>query len=48
MTDTGYLRRFPNHTGYLRPIPEPTPDSKPYWDGLRAGRFLVQTLHGVR
>jgi uncharacterized OB-fold protein len=28
--------------GYLRPIPEPTPDSKPYWDGLRAGRFMVQ------
>jgi uncharacterized OB-fold protein len=29
-------------SGYLRPIPEPTPDSRPYWDGLRAGKFLVQ------
>jgi uncharacterized protein len=28
--------------GYLQPVPEPTPDSKPHWDGLRQGRFLVQ------
>ena len=28
--------------GYLHPIPEPTPDSRPYWDGLRAGKFMVQ------
>jgi uncharacterized OB-fold protein len=28
--------------GYLQPVPEPTPDSKPHWDGLREGRFLVQ------
>jgi uncharacterized OB-fold protein len=28
--------------GYLHPVPEPTPDSRPYWDGLRAGKFMVQ------
>lgn len=28
--------------GYLHPVPEPTPDSRPYWDGLRASRFMVQ------
>ena len=25
-----------------KPLPEPTRDSKPYWDGLNAGRLLLQ------
>jgi uncharacterized OB-fold protein len=29
-------------SGYLRPTPEPTPESRPYWEGLRASRFMVQ------
>ena len=24
------------------PLPSPTPDSQPYWDGLRAGKLLLQ------
>jgi uncharacterized OB-fold protein len=24
------------------PLPMPTPDSKPYWEGLREGRLLIQ------
>ena len=31
---------------YVKPVPEPTPESKPYWDGLNAGRLLVQTCAG--
>lgn len=27
---------------YLKPVPERTHESKPYWDGLMAGRLLVQ------
>jgi len=27
---------------YLKPVPEPTHESKPYWDGLRGGRLLLQ------
>ncbi len=26
----------------LRPLPEPTPVSRPFWDGLAEGRILVQ------
>ena len=26
-----------------KPVPEPTPDTQPYWDGLRAGKLLVQS-----
>ena len=26
-----------------KPVPEPTRDSKPYWDGLSQGRLLIQT-----
>jgi uncharacterized OB-fold protein len=26
-----------------KPVPEPTRDSKPYWDGLGQGRLLIQT-----
>ena len=25
-----------------RPMPTPTRESKPYWDGLREGRFMLQ------
>ena len=25
-----------------KPAPEPTPESRPYWDGLAAGRLLLQ------
>jgi uncharacterized OB-fold protein len=28
---------------YLKPVPEPTPESKPYWDGLNEGRLLLQS-----
>ena len=28
---------------YLKPLPEPTIDSKPYWDGLKERRLLIQT-----
>lgn len=27
---------------YLKPVPEPTQDSKPYWDGLNEDRLLLQ------
>jgi uncharacterized OB-fold protein len=27
---------------YLKPVPEPTPESKPYWDGLNEGRLVLQ------
>jgi hypothetical protein len=26
-----------------KPLPEPTPDTQPYWDGLRAHRLLIQS-----
>lgn len=26
----------------LKPVPEPGPDTQPYWDGLRAGRLVLQ------
>ena len=25
-----------------RPMPAPTRDSQPYWDGVREGRFMLQ------
>lgn len=28
--------------GYLTPLPIPSPDTAPYWEGLRLGQFLVQ------
>jgi uncharacterized protein len=28
---------------YLKPLPEPSIDSKPHWDGLREHRLLLQT-----
>lgn len=31
-----------NAEGYLKPLPEPTQDSQPYWDGLKQGRLLLQ------
>ena len=27
---------------YLKPIPTPTRDTQPYWDGLAEGRLLIQ------
>lgn len=33
-------------TGYLTPLPNPTPDTAPYWEGLRHGQFLVQRCRG--
>ncbi len=30
-------------TAYLKPLPEPSPDTKPFWDGLNAGKLLLQT-----
>jgi uncharacterized OB-fold protein len=27
---------------YAKPVPEPTRDSKPYWDALREGRLVIQ------
>lgn len=30
-------------TAYDKPVPTPTPDTRPYWDGLREGRLLLQT-----
>ena len=27
---------------YLKPVPDPSHESKPYWDGLRDGRLLLQ------
>ena len=28
---------------YIKPLPEPTIDSQPYWDGLKQRRLLIQT-----
>jgi uncharacterized protein len=28
---------------YLKPVPEPTPESKPYWDALGEGRLVLQS-----
>ncbi len=27
---------------YAKPVPEPSRDSKPYWDALRQGRLVIQ------
>jgi len=27
---------------FTKPIPHPTPDTQPYWDGLAAGKMLIQ------
>ncbi len=27
---------------YAKPVPEPSRDSKPYWDGLKEGRLVIQ------
>jgi uncharacterized protein len=29
-----------------KPLPEPTPDTQPYWDGLRARKLLIQSCAG--
>ena len=31
---------------YLKPVPEPTEDSKPYWDGLDEGKLRLQQCGG--
>jgi uncharacterized OB-fold protein len=28
---------------YTKLLPEPTPDTQPYWDGLKAGRLMLQS-----
>jgi uncharacterized OB-fold protein len=28
---------------YIKPVPEPTQESKPYWDGLNEGRLMLQS-----
>ncbi|MEJ7931400.1 Zn-ribbon domain-containing OB-fold protein [Ramlibacter sp. AN1015] len=33
-------------SNYLVPEPDAGPDTQPYWDGLRDGRFLVQKCRG--
>ena len=30
-------------TDYMKPLPEPSPDTKPFWDGLNQGKLLLQT-----
>jgi uncharacterized protein len=30
-------------TAYNKLLPEPTPDTQPFWDGLKAGRLLLQS-----
>ena len=27
---------------FTKPVPHPTPDTQPYWDGLARGEFLIQ------
>lgn len=29
-------------TQYLKPLPEPSPDTAPYWEGLKQGKLLLQ------
>jgi len=29
-------------TTYMKPLPEPTPDTAPYWEGLRQGKLRLQ------
>ena len=28
---------------YNKPTPDPTPDTKPFWDALKEGRLVLQT-----
>jgi uncharacterized OB-fold protein len=30
-------------TAYNKLLPEPTPDTQPYWDGLKTGRLMLQS-----
>lgn len=36
------MRRIEPKEAHDKPLPTPDPDSKPYWDGLREGRLLLQ------
>lgn len=31
---------------YLKPVPNPSPDTQAYWDGLKEGRLLLQKCSG--
>jgi uncharacterized protein len=31
---------------YLKPVPSPTRDTQPYWDGLNRGKLLIQKCGG--
>jgi uncharacterized OB-fold protein len=33
---------------YAKPVPEPSRDSKPYWDALREGRLVIQACGACR
>jgi uncharacterized OB-fold protein len=33
---------------YSKPLPEPSIDSQPYWDGLKDGRLLLQTCSNCK
>jgi hypothetical protein len=33
-------------TNYLKPLPNVSPDTEPYWDGLMQGRLLLQKCSG--
>ena len=33
-------------TEYTRLLPQPTPDTQPYWDGLKAGTLRLQRCAG--
>jgi uncharacterized OB-fold protein len=32
-----------DQTTYDKPLPEPSPDTAPYWDGLHAGKLMLQS-----
>jgi len=32
-----------NDTTYDKLLPEPTPDTQPFWDGLKAGKVMLQS-----
>ncbi len=34
-----------NDATYLKPLPEPSPDTQPYWDGLRQGNLRLQACN---
>ena len=47
MTDASHAMTDASHAmtdaAYAKPIPDITADTKPYWDGLKAGRLMLQS-----